>query len=339
MALWLYRAGKIGQFETKFIEDKAIYCTWDGLDWNMSKYDDRDVFKEMMRQTYPDICEGTLNSWTGQVWAFSHRMMVGDIIALPRKIKRAIQFGEVLSDYSYNHEEEIVFRHSRKIKWLKEIPRENVDKDILFSLGASQTICKIERNNAEQRIREQLGKPITSVIPETASESEDDEQIESIDIEETAFQEIADRLIAKYSGHGLAKVVAAILEAKGYKCLVSPPGPDNGVDILASKGSLGFDPPRVCVQVKSGDAAQDRPTLDQLVGAMSNHKAEFGMLVSWGGFKKSVTREEAHHFFKVRLWSHKDIIQEFLNHYGELPEEIKETIPLKRIWIIDNKDI
>ena len=160
-----------------------------------------------------------------------------------------------------------------------------------------------------------------------------------VDIEETALEEIAAKLIAKYKGHGMASVIAAILEAKGYTTFVSPPGPDNGVDILASLGALGFDPPRICVQVKSGDSMLERPTLDQLIGAMSNHKADYGMLVSWGGFKSSILRDTANHFFKVRLWTHKDIVQEFLRHYNDLPEDIREAIPLKRIWIIDKRDV
>ena len=36
---------------------------------------------------------------------------------------------------------------------------------------------------------------------------------------------------------------------------------------------MGFGEPRVCVQVKSGDSALDRPTLDQLIGVMQNVQA------------------------------------------------------------------
>jgi restriction system protein len=52
-----------------------------------------------------------------------------------------------------------------------------------------------------------------------------------------------------------------------------------------------------------------------------------------------VQREEANHFFKVRLWTHREIVNEFLRHYPDLPEDIRETIPLKRVWIIDKRDL
>jgi len=37
-------------------------------------------------------------------------------------------------------------------------------------------------------------------------------------------------------------------------------------------------------------------------------QASHGLLVSWGGFKSSVDKEEATQFFRVRLWDQADII-------------------------------
>ena len=70
---------------------------------------------------------------------------------------------------------------------------------------------------------------------------------------------------------------------------LSPEGADDGVDILASSGTLGFGSPRICVQVKSTDAPVERIVLDQLAGVMKKFNAEYGLLVSWSGFKSSVS--------------------------------------------------
>lgn len=345
MALWVCRAGKRGEYELRFREENVIYCTWDNLDWNMLQFDDRELFKENVRRTFPSISDKLLGNWTGQLWSFSRRMKKGDIVALPSKINPVIYFGEITSDYTFSPDADMYYQHARKVKWIKEIKRRELDQDLRFSFGSTLTIYRINRNDAEQRIRELLGVSTRTQIRAEQSQLQDEltlddmEEIDTVDIEEAALQEIADAIIAKYKGHGLAKVIAAILEAKGYKTYVSKPGPDNGVDILASQGSLGFDAPRICVQVKSGDNPLERTVLDQLIGAMSNHKADYGMLVSWGGFKSSIIKEEASQFFKVRLWTHKEIIEEFLQHYESLPEDIKEAIPLKRIWIIDKKEI
>jgi restriction system protein len=339
MALWLCRAGRIGEFETKFIEDSAIYCTWLDLNWDLSTITDWEAFKAKIQQTYPDISAKKTIHTSGQLTAFSHKMKQGDLVVLPSKIKSVVHVGRITSDYRYATDNEPLYRHVRQVKWLKEIPRQDIDQDLLYSFGAFMTICQIARNDAEQRIMKMVDKSATAKPVKTDPAIDVVLEEDEIDIEESARQEISDRLIAKYKGHGMAKIVAAILEAKGYTTLVSPPGPDNGVDILASQGALGFDQPRICVQVKSGDSPLERPMLDQLVGAMANHKADYGMLVSWGGFKSTIQREEANHFFKVRLWTHKEIVNEFLHHYADLPEDIRETIPLKRVWIIDKRDL
>lgn len=340
MALWLCRAGKMGEYETKFIEDNRIYCTWSNLNWNMSSLTDRVTFKEKLSEAYPEESTNTVRNWTGQLWAFSHGMKTGDWVLVPSKIKSVVYVAEIKTDYKFEVNADETYRHYHEVNWIKEIPRIDFDQDLLLSLGAFMTVCQIARNDAERRIHAMVNYSSTTAVSRQLPdmESRDDElDILDIDLEDKALQEIGDRIIRKYAGHGLAKVVAAILEAKGFITHVSPPGPDNGVDILASKGSLGFESPRICVQVKSGGTPLDRATHDQLIGAMSNHKADYGMLVSWGGFKDSIKKEEAKHFFKIRLWTHKEIVQEFLTHYEALPEDIREAIPLKRIWIVDKR--
>lgn len=102
MALWLCRAGKMGEYETQFLENKRIYCTWDGLDWDMSKTQDRELFKQKVQDTYPDKSVKTIQNWTGQLWAFSHSIAKDDLIALPSKIRQTVHFGVVSSKYQFN---------------------------------------------------------------------------------------------------------------------------------------------------------------------------------------------------------------------------------------------
>lgn len=161
-------------------------------------------------------------------------------------------------------------------------------------------------------------------------------KIEKTNLEEHCLQEIANQIFRKSEGHEMKKVIASILEAKGFTTYINPEWPVRGAHILASRGPLGFGPHRICVRVESGVDPVGRIALDQLVGMMSTEKVEYGLLVSWSGFKRSVLDETANKFFNVRLWTYKDILQEFLKHYWDLPKEIRKTIPLKRIWIIGN---
>ena len=226
MALWLCRAGQFGEYETKFIEDNSIYCTWDDLDWNLSDVADWEAFRSKIRQTYPGVSSKKASHHAGQIWAFAHKMKPGDLVVLPSKIKPTVYVGKITSDYKYATENEQPYRHVRQVEWIKELPRKSFDQDLLFSFGAFMTICQIARNDAEQRVSNYIKISInTPNAPINTTPDEVSIIEEEIDIEENALQEISDRLIAKYKGHGMSKIIAAILEAKGYKTFVSPPGP------------------------------------------------------------------------------------------------------------------
>lgn len=202
------------------------------------------------------------------------------------------------------------------------------------------TVCRIQRNDAENRIRKMAQNKWarTEIITGFQPDATDTEPSSVVDVEQYSGDIIAQYIGRKYKGHGMVRIVEAILKAKGFSTYRSPEGPDKGVDLLAAPDALGFGSPKICIQVKTTDAAVDRPTLDQLIGTMHNFKADYGVLVSWSGFKLSVDKERAAQFFKVRLWDSSDIIREFLNHYEQLDEDLKAEIPLKKIWALANVD-
>jgi len=335
MAIWLCRAGKMGEFETRFLEEQRIYCTFEHLSFDMASINERTIFRDKLNEIYGSTKkESVIVIWYGQIWAFAKSMAIKDLVLMPSMVRQTVHIGEITSDYIHDTVGGSLCPHYRRVLWKGEVPLSIFDQDLIYTLRSSFQVCGVYRNNAEQRIKELVSK-MNSKISVSA---EDNLKEIDYDLEEGALQEISEQIIRKTKGHDMARLVAAILTAKGFTTYISPPGPDKGVDILASQGSLGFDSPRICVQVKSGKDPVDRPTLDQLIGTMANHKADYGLLVSWGGFRKSVIDETANHFFKVRLWTHKEILKEFLAHYESLPEEIRELIPLKKIWIIDKKD-
>mgnify|MGYP001039915985 CR=1 FL=1 len=74
--------------------------------------------------------------------------------------------------------------------------------------------------------------------------------------------------------------------------------------------------------------------MDQLIGTMQNFSADQGLFVSWGGFKTSVDKEKARQFFSVRLWDQQALIDQILENYDKLDEELRVELPLKRIWTV-----
>lgn len=338
MALWLVRAGKYGQLEQQFLAENRIYLRWGNLDADLTTVSSRDEVKELVREIMPDAKEGKIVNGAGQVWAFTHGMEPGDWFVLPSKLKRVIHIGEVTSKLKYGNQEGKPSNY-RDVRWMEtDIPRSNFDQDLLYSFGAFMTICRIARNNAEARIKamakagwQSTGVPKPTIATPGADEGEESA---TVDIETMARDQIARLIIAQFKGHGLARLVDALLRAQGYTTYVSPEGPDKGIDILAAPGPLGFGEPRICVQVKSSTSPLDRPTLDQLIGTMQNVQAQQGLLVSWGGFKSTVGKEEAQQFFRVRLWDQDELIDQVLEHYDKLDDDLRTDLPFKRIWTI-----
>lgn len=56
--------------------------------------------------------------------------------------------------------------------------------------------------------------------------------------------------------------------------------------------------------------------------------------MSWSGFKSNVHKEMATSFFRVRLWSQKELLEALFANYDRLDEDIKAELPLKRIWTV-----
>jgi restriction system protein len=149
MALWLVRAGKKGEFETKFIESKRIYLTWDNLTDDLAALTKEDILGRLV-QLYPEAKHKTLVNWRSQIWPFAHAMQVNDWVVLPSKHKSVIHVGRITGGYIHTTAEPNPFYHYRTIEWLAlDVPRDYFDADLIFSFGAFLTICRIQRNDAE----------------------------------------------------------------------------------------------------------------------------------------------------------------------------------------------
>lgn len=343
MAMWLVRAGSHGEFESKFIQESRVYVTWDRLDINLAALSQRSQLVEAMTERYPNAKQKAVANWASQVWPFAHEMKTGDLVVVPMKSQPAVYIGEIVSDYQANPDAENPYFHWRDVKWIGEaIPRSHFGKDVLFSLGAFMTICRIQRNNAEQRIKamrdsgwkpEALQATARAMAPATP-----DAETGDADLDELARDQIAALISARFKGHGLTRLVEAILNAQGYTTYRSPEGADGGADILAGTGPLGFAAPRICIEVKSEDSPIGREPVDKLLGAMTKFNADQGLFVAWGGFKGNVQKELASQFFRLRLWSQKELLEQLFAHYDKLDEDLKAELPLKRVWMVAAQD-
>ncbi len=338
MSLWLVRAGGAGERQGYALEHGIAVVGWDNIG-DLSVYSDRDVFRTAYEKIAHDAKPGKIANHVGQLWAFSKKIVVGDVVALPLKRQDAVAFGIVTRTYHYDDRATEGTRHRIGVDWKRtDVPRSQLDQDLLFSLGAFMTVCKIKRNGAEERVRAILAGKGAPLPPSNADQADDEPiEVESdhpMDFKQAAADQIRAFMSRNFTSHKLADLVSAILKAQGYQTETSDPGADGGIDIVAGRGPLGFDPPRLIVQVKGGDAQQDVKVIRELRGVMTDIGVEHGLFVAWGGFKRTVEREARERYFEIRLWDAGDVIQAVQQHYDQLPDAIRAELPLQRIWTL-----
>ncbi len=337
MTVWLVRAGPRGEQQEYALKQGIALIGWNELP-DLTGLKERADLDVHCRSAFPGSKDAKLNNWAGQIWAFARSIREGDLIALPLKGRGAIAFGKVRSPYQFRTDLVPEVRHTRAVEWTHpDIPRTRFDQDLLHSLGAFMTVCRIERNDAEARILAILGgkaAPLRRTKPHDP-EPDDDEHV---DLENNSRDLIRSHIVRRFGGHGLERLVTGILRAQGYTAKATREGADGGVDVIAGRGPLGFDAPRLCVQVKSGDSALDVKPLRELQGVLKNFGADQGLLVSLGGFKSSVYDEARRLFFQIRLWDADDLITELLAAYPRLSDDLKAEIPLKQIWTLVPED-
>lgn len=333
MTFWLVRADKHGEQEDGVLENNVVAIGWNDLP-DLSNITTKEELEKLYSETYGPQKKMHISNVVGQIWSFLKKINKGDLVALPLKRKSGIAIGEIVGDYEFKEIQSNI-KHIRKVNWIKTFPRSSFDQDVLFSLGAFLTVGRVRRDDAEERVRGMLKGEIT------VKKSDDDIETEAsdLDLEQYSKDQIIKFLERKFAGHDLSRLINEILKSQGYSTKLSPAGPDGGVDILAGSGPLGFASPRICIQVKSQQTPLDVRIVRELEGVIKNFKAEYGLLVAWGGITSKAEQEMARSFFSIRLWDQDKIVEEILRSYEKLDDSIKTELPLKKIWtLVDELD-
>lgn len=336
--VYLARGGKDGEDEEYALEHGLAIIGFEEVPSLAEARNYEDV-QQLVEATFPGRKPRAIGNWAGQLWAFAVAMKTGDLVVLPQKLSAQIAIGRVSGPYRYQNINGRL-RHTRQIEWLRtDVPRTDFRQDLLYSFGAFMTVCQITRNDAEARVAAVLsGQPdpgfggaASDAPAEPIGDADDDAEQ---DLAQLAEDQIVRHIRLKFREHALARLIDALLQAEGWVTKLSPPGPDGGADILAGRGSLGLDQPRLVVQVKSQAGAADVTIYRTLQGTMQTFNANQGLLVCWGGFNRAVLAEARANHFGVRLWEVRDIVEAVYRNYDKLPAEIQAELPLKRGWLL-----
>lgn len=329
--VWLVRAGRYGEDEETALSEGLAIIGF-RMVGDVREYASVDELTTALQADDPESSRPRAANLARQLWAFREKVQEGDIVVLPLKTQPGqIALGRVAGPYEFR-EIGVNRRHVRPVKWERvDVPRSTFGQDLLYSFGAFMTVCRIRRNDAERRVAAVVAGESD---PQATRTWEVGDEPERTDISQAAHDEIVGFVRSQFQGHDLTRVVAAVLEAEGFSTTISPPGPDQGVDILAGRGALGLDEPLLCVQVKATDEPADVTVFRALQGTMSSFGATQGLLVCWGGFTREARREARQHAFKIALWDQSELVRAIYRTYERLSPEIQAELPLKRVWVL-----
>jgi len=329
ITLWGIHAGRTGDANTLFLKKNVIAVGWDRVG-DLSKIQpEREDFKARVARAYPENKPGSIPLSAGQLFRFVHEMKPGDMVLYPSKNDRVVHIGRIEGNYQYAPDVSSGYPNMRSVKWLKSLPRTAFSQGALYEIGSAMSLFQV-KTYTDEFLSALENKPVDVAKPE------EDETVAYVaeNIEQTTRDFVLKRLAQKMKGHPLAHFVAHLLQAMGYRTRISLPGPDGGVDIIAHKDELGFEPPIVKVQVKSVEGSTGEPQVSGLYGKVD--KGEFGLFVTLGTFTNQAITF-ARNKSNLRLIDGDELVDLILQHYEQFDSRYKGLLPLKHVYIPDEQ--
>lgn len=151
--------------------------------------------------------------------------------------------------------------------------------------------------------------------------------------EEAAWSQI-EAFLSNMSPYDFQEVVAGLLRGMGYYVdWVSPPGPDQGIDIVAHTDPLGVKGPRIKAQVKR---RSDKVPVDGVRGFMALlGDSDVGLFVCTGGFTKEAEAEaRRQEKRRIMLLDLKRLFDLWTEHYDRVPEAQRRLLPLRPVYYL-----
>ncbi len=277
----------------------------------------RDAFKSEYAKTFPDATKTGIATNVGMLYRFCYEVQIGDYVVFPSKSDRQVNLGVVEGDYVYDPSH-ARYPNTRKVKWLKHLPRARFSQGALYEIGSAMTLFAV-RNYADEFLDALAGKH-TESTPDDIGPTADA-------ILENTKDFILKEMNRQLKGYDLEGFVADLLRAMGYRTTISPQGGDSGIDITAYKDEL---PPRILVQVKSQNGDIKETTIQSLKGAM--REGDYGLFVTLSNYTKNA-QKYLDNTPIIRGINGVELVDLILKYYDDLSEKYRKMIPLKREYI------
>ncbi|MEG0342972.1 MAG: restriction endonuclease [Acinetobacter sp.] len=308
---------------------------------------DRDAFKVALQEIQPNSSIASIRTQVATIYRFLHVVKVGDYVVYPCKSDRLVYIGIVIGNYERaDSDEEDAYLNRRSVKWLTPngIPRNNFSQVALYEIGAYITLFEIKKTagdflNAVNVHYESspTKNPVVALTEQELEQEEtpDDETVTKV-INESAKYSTEDfiirRLHQNLDGYQFEEFVAHLLECMGYVARVTPPSGDGGVDIIAHKDTLGFEPPIIKVQCKRTLTTNGLPEINQLLGTLED--GEYALFVNLGSYSNQA-KSKSTNKSRLRLIDGKEIVELIYRYYKDFKPQYRALIPLKLVFLPD----
>lgn len=322
-AVWGFHMGTV--HGTDPIDSSYISIGWPQIG-NASKIKPtREAFKAAYATAMPSSKPGTIPVSAGQIFRFVTEMKEGDVIIYPSKDDRMINLGEISGPYAYDPSQSVEYPHRRSVVWKKRISREDFSQSALYEIGSALTLFRVS-SHAEEFLNALMGAKLESAIDpeESASAVSIAEQFE-----ESTEDFVIKRLKHAQTAYEFEFFVAHLLQSMGYFARVTKASGDGGIDVIAHRDELGFEPPIIKVQCKQTLGQSGRPNVQKLFGAIE--REEKGLFVTLGTFSPDARSFEQSKS-NLRLIDGSALVEMIFSHYEKFSSRYQALIPLKKTY-------
>jgi restriction system protein len=317
------------------IDDGYIAIGWPELGDLGKLPPGRDGLKAAIIDKIPDTKAGAVPVHAGVLERFANEMAVGDLVVYPSKSDRLVNIGEVVGPYQYKEQDPDGYPNHHPVKWIATLSRNDFTQSALNEIGSALTLFKVKTHRLEFLKKAGL---VTAgeVTPNDDENGEADDETATAAVshqaEETTEDFIIRRLSSELNGYQFEYFVAHVLECMGYTARVSSKSGDGGVDVIAHRDVLGFEPPILKVQCKKMTGQTGEPDVNQLLGTIG--EGEFALYVNLGSYSRAARLLERNRS-KLRLIDGEQLVELVLLHYEQMSPRYRAIIPLKQIYVPD----
>ncbi|MBP7260266.1 MAG: restriction endonuclease [Bacteroidia bacterium] len=304
-----------GQYAPQFMKGGYVAIGW--LDkTNLAAVKTRDELYPLYKSSYPADSNIVTGQQVGQISRFLHELKLGDYVLTQSVNSDHFHYGLVTGEYyyEYNSKDGCPFPHRKKVKWIKEIARNQFSVPFQNTIRSSLTIFYVSQL---QNFFTVIGKP--ELIPAIQKQ-----------LDSNYHETVLNRLM-ELDAKEFEILITHLLAALGFEGTehTGRPG-DGGVDATGELNLAGIAKVKIFVQAKRHKPEKVIKAADVKALRQSIPRDGQGAFITTARFDKhckDIALDPA--FPRIGLINGNQFVDLLAEHWEDIPQEFKEKLNLK----------